>query len=199
MNRHVCRIAVGALLALGIWSLTTAQGLSAGDDDKEILEAQKAIVQLTDMLGKNPAGAAQAAEAIAKKYELGTAMQIFKPRNKKGLGVGEKPGEITPDGIELKIISLGKRALPATTLKQQAPALVRMCEVSKAMGELAKHYQPPKKAGSNPANWKKYSDDEIKASDDLSAAVKGGNPITVRKAADNLNASCNNCHTDFRV
>ena len=37
-----------------------------------------------------------------------------------------------------------------------------------------------------------------KAADELIQATKGGNPMQVKKAINNLNASCTNCHSDFR-
>jgi cytochrome c556 len=194
MRRHARGLTAGALLALAIGFLAASSSQCADDEDeKEIKAAQDAVVKLSGMKHDE---AQKAAEAMAKKHDLGHVMYIFKPRDKKGIGVGPKG---KGDGIELKLNSLSKRALAKMELAKQSNDLVRMTEITRAVSELVPHYAPKeKKAGKDPANWKKYADEMREGSLDLAKAVKGGDPKVVHKAAARLNDSCTNCHSEFR-
>src|SRR5437773_437368 len=108
MKRHAWLTASGLALALGMWLLTVTDTQSAAAD----VDVKAAILGLADGKG-DPA-------AIAKKNELGDVMALFKLRTKKGLGVGDTPGAITPDGIEAKLMGLGKRADTADVAKNAA-------------------------------------------------------------------------------
>src|SRR5712691_6579693 len=79
MKRHVWWTACSLVLTLGIW-LVTVSGTQSGAADQD---AKTAILKLADGKG-DP-------EAIAKTAELGDFMNLFKPRAKKGIGVGDKP------------------------------------------------------------------------------------------------------------
>jgi cytochrome c556 len=46
--------------------------------------------------------------------------------------------------------------------------------------------------------WKKFNEEMRKGADELLEAAKGGDPKAVKTAANNLNASCTNCHATFR-
>jgi len=186
-------MAAGFLLALGIWFLAAPSSQSAAEDE-EIKEAKEAILKILD---SGDSDVKAQAEALAKKCSLEAIMNAsFKPRKNGGIGVGPaKAG----DGIELKVMSLSKRALPKLDLTSQEKDLTRMAQISKLVGEATQHFADKyKKPGKTPADWKKHTDDMIKGSDDLIKALKTGNPTTVKTAATDLNASCNNCHSDFR-
>jgi soluble cytochrome b562 len=167
------------------------------EDDKEIKAAQKDVLDLTKDVtgGKADKDIAEKAGKIKKKYEeLNTVMHIFKPKAKGGIGLG-KNGE----GIELKIISLGKRKLAGPALTKEKDELIKMADINVAMAAVAKHYAPSKpKGGKGKKDWDGHADDMKKAAEELRKAAKAGNADDVKKAANNLNNSCNNCHTDFR-
>jgi hypothetical protein len=179
-------------LALGIGLSTAASSQSADEDDaKATKEAQVALLKLIDTMHKG-ANVKAEAEAIHKQFEeLKPLMNIFKPRDKGGLGVGPKA---RGDGIELKIISLGKKTLSKGDLDKQQEDLRTIAAVSKAIAEVADLY-PPKK---DVEKWKKYDDEMRKGADELLEASQSGDPKKVKTAANNLNASCTNCHADFR-
>lgn len=132
------------------------------------------------------------AKDVSSKFSTEDIMHAFKPRAKGGLGVG-KAGEIVPDAIELKINALAKKSLAAPTLTKEAAAIARMGELTRAIGEITL-LQVPKK---NVADWKKYTQDMITSSKNLTAAVKES-PEAVNKAAKKVAASCNDCHAKFR-
>jgi len=167
------------------------------DDDKEVKEAQKDVLDLckdvTD--GKAEKDIDAKAAKIKKKYEeLNTVMHVFKPKDKGGVGFG-KAGE----GIELKIIGLGKRKLAAGAMAKEKDELVKMANINLAMAAITKHYAPAKpKGGKGKKDWEGHADDMKKAAEALRKAAKAGNAEQVKAAANDLNNSCNNCHTDFR-
>jgi cytochrome c556 len=190
----------GALLAAGIWSLAGSNGYSA-DDDKEDVEAiqnaQKAVLELTDAMKSGKSGVKDQAEAIHKKFdELKPIMYVFKPRAKKGVGIGPQGPR---DGIEFRFQDLGNtkkisdKALPGV-IKDMKDELIKGAQITKGVAEITDLYVPKKM----PEDWKKYTQDMRKSSDDLIDALQKGNPARVRAAANNLNSSCNQCHTDFR-
>jgi cytochrome c556 len=197
MRRYARRPALAAALCWGIWALATTGAVSAdADEDKKVKEAQKDVVELAKEVEGGKTDEAKA-KAIRKKYdELDHLMYIFKPRDKGGLGFGPKG---KGDGIELKIISLGKRALSDEDLKAQRAELIKMAYVTTAMSEVVQQYAPAKpKGGKGAKEWKAHAAGMKKASQELIAAVKKGSPDAVKAAAGNLNGSCTSCHTDFR-
>jgi soluble cytochrome b562 len=200
MSRFAGRLTAGTVLALGIWCAAASRGFSADDEEdaKAVKDAQQGILKLMDMNGN---AAKTEAKAIADKARkaagggdegLKYVMRAFKPKAKGGIGVGAK-GE----SIELKIIALSKRVSGEAAKRKND--LEKIAGVSKAIGEVT-HYYPPKtkKAGKDPKDWTKYTDDMIKGSDELAKAAKSGNAREIKTAATNLNASCTNCHGAFR-
>lgn len=175
-----------------------AQDKKEADEDKEIKEAQKDVLDLTkDVSADKPDAKAinEKAAKIKKKYEeLNTVMHIYKPKDKGGIGYG-KAGE----GIELKIIGMGKRVVPAATLTKDKDELIKMANINIAMAAITKHYAPTKtKGGKGKKDWESHCEDQRKAAEELIKAVKAGKAADVKTAANNLNNACNNCHTDFR-
>jgi cytochrome c' len=137
--------------------------------------------------------------AIAKKYMLDEVMYQFKPRSAKknpGIGIGETPGVIKPDGIEQKLQNLAKRVSPADV--KAAKDLKRMAEISAAIASIAVNLPPPASGAKTPTAWKKHSKDMFEASKALIKALDTNKPDVIKKAVLNLNASCNDCHSVFR-
>lgn len=186
--------AVGlAVAALGFATLAGKGG--AADDD-----AKGAVTKIADMLEKkDTAGAQKAAAAFAPKADIEDVMHLMSLRRSKGLGVGAKPGAITPDGIEAKIMELGKRPLPAAKLTAESSDLTRMAYVAAAIGEVA-HAKPPAKdeGKKKKADWVKWSGDMRDAALKLADATKAKNPMEVKAAATKLYSSCTTCHEVFR-
>lgn len=180
------RIGLLALFAASLVVLTAGQGIHAADKE-DLKKAMDAIDQLIKSDGKG-------AEAAAKASGIDIMMHLFKPKSKGGIGVGPKG-----DGIEIKIINLAKKALPAAQLTKEAEDLITMAKQTKAIGDVNAFYGPTmKRAGKDPAEWKKYNEEMKQFSLELIAAVKGGKPDDVKKAANSINSSCVNCHTVFR-
>ncbi len=191
MTRYVRGLVFGlGLLAIG---LTTARALD-DKDDKEVKAAQKDVLDLCKEIAGGKNVSSRAAE-IKKKYEdLNTVMHAYKPKAKGGIGFGSNP----KDGIETKVISLGKR-VPAGSLDKEGPELIRMANINIAIAEIAKHYAPAKpKGGKGKKDWETHLADQKKESQDLIKAVKAKDYKAVKAAANNLNNACNNCHSDFR-
>ncbi|HTU17090.1 MAG TPA: cytochrome c [Gemmataceae bacterium] len=189
MKRRAAITLTGAVLALGLWSMTA---YSADDEEKQArLEAQKAILKLADSMRENKGDTKAQAAAIKKKFdELQPLMWIYKPKNKGGIGM--KDGA----GIELELGRLGgpKARLTPAKIADLKLDLVKAAEISKAIAEISDLYAPKK----DTAKWKGYNKEMRKAADELIEATKGGNPMQVKRAINNLNASCTNCHGDFR-
>jgi Cytochrome C' len=180
-----------AVLAAGVAGIALA-----GDEQ----EARAAVRKLADAVAKNDdAAVKQGADDIAKKYELEEVMHSFQLRTKKGEGVGDKPGAITPDGIEAKFIALGKKPLPPATLNKEAAAIARAAYLSAAIAEVAERKTPEKKEGNkDPKDWLAWCKDMKAGSLDLARAAKAKDAKGVKDAASKVNSSCNNCHRVFR-
>jgi cytochrome c556 len=180
-------------------ALLAVIALMAGDDSRRAYgkpggNAQKDILDLADMLANGKNIGARAA-ALKKKYEdLEQIMNSYKPGNKGGIGYGKKK-----EGIELKLIAMGKEALAAGALKKEKDDLLKMAYINLAIAEVASHYAPAKpKAGKGAAQWKKYTSDQKKAVAELVKAINASSPAKVKAAANDINSACNGCHADFR-
>jgi hypothetical protein len=155
--------------------------------------AQKDILKLADKLAAGKDITKDAA-GFKKKYEdLEQIMNSYKPGNKGGIGYGAKK-----EGIEPKLIGMGRRAVPKATLEKEKDELVKMAYINIAIAEVAAHYLPKPKGGKGPADWKKYTTDQKKAAEELIKAINAGNAANVKKAAEQINNACNGCHADFR-
>jgi hypothetical protein len=184
-------------------ALMLALGLLAGrpvvraDDDEEtkaIKEAQKDTLELSKAIEGGKDGKDIVARMKKKYDDLNTIMQAYKPSTKKGIGVGPKGAG---DGIEAKLISLSKRANAATISKQKAD-LIKMGYINLAIAEVTKLYPPKPKGGKGNKEWQEHTAAMKKASQEFIEAVKSGDAKKVKEAANNVNSSCNNCHSDFR-
>jgi len=145
------------------------------------------------------AAAANLAKALAKNTDLEDVMNVFKPRKKKGLGVGDKAGAVIPDGIEQQLLKLGRDELSRANLDKEAAALQHMGYNTAAVAEFALAKPPEKASGKKSAKeWTTYAKEMRKASIEFVEAVKSKSPTAVHKAAEKLNTACSSCHSDFR-
>jgi len=206
MSRFL-RCGLMGTLALGLCLWTASVTRSADDDDdamdiKEAGKATEGLKKLIDLIDKDKDKneIAKAAEDLDKKTDLKHIMwAAYKPREKGGLGVGDKDDKIKPDGIEAKLINMFKREMPAEQLKKEGPALIKMAETAKAMAEIAELHTPTMNMPKKPiADWKKFNKAQKDAAGDLIDAVNKNKPDKVQDAVKNLYSSCTNCHSVFR-
>jgi len=193
----VLGIGVALVAGVGVLSLRAAEEASAASDVKK----------LADQVGKKDwAELSREGQTVAKrldeqKKELLDVMTVFKPRKpdgKGGLGVGNQPGAIKPDGIEAKILNLSKRVQPADLDK--AADLKRMAEISAAVAGIATHMpnEDAKKSKEATKKWQDYSKDMHDASKDLIKSLDGKNSAQIQLAAKKLQDACTACHNDYR-
>ena len=140
------RLTVLWVAGMGILSLTLAvsQTRAAVDD-----ATNGAINKIADLLEKgDTAGAKKAAKAVADKTDVEIFMTGFALRKKKGIGIGPKANEFTPDGIELKLEALVRDGITPANLKKEGPALTRAGYVIAAVSYIAEAKRPRKTSAS---------------------------------------------------
>ncbi|GIW81137.1 MAG: hypothetical protein KatS3mg105_2944 [Gemmatales bacterium] len=171
--------------------------------DEESDKLKKPIRELAAAIAKDPKNKslAKMAEKIAKMEaaEIDLIMVLFKLRSKGGLGVGDKPDSVKPDGIEQAIIALDRKPPSSTALKENAKAWAQMAYDTAAITKVIynKHGLNKKK---EIETWTKYCKEmEAKAIEFAKACTaKDATPASIQKAARALNNVCLNCHNDFR-
>jgi hypothetical protein len=201
MNRHVRAWATAAAVVVGIWLVSAAGSGQAAADDAEAKQAREATLKVADLIAKKNYGAATTeAKAAAKKVDdLEKVMTTLKLRSQGGVGVGPKPGALTPDGIEAKLINMGRRALPEKDLNTQAAALTQAADILAAVAEIAIAKGPPKVGGKKkPEDWATWSKDMRDAALGMRGAVEQKKPAEVKDWVVKLNTSCNNCHAIWK-
>jgi hypothetical protein len=187
--------AAGVVAVVGLVLLLAGTGSAGGE--KALADK---ILKIADLIAKGDnAKAQQEAKAVAKNTEVEDIMHLFRPRKKKGIGVGEKEGAITPDGIEQLILSVGRDEPSRAMVTKDAKALERVGYVSAAIGEFAIAKPPEKDVGEKKVSkWLQWSKEMRDAAVAFAKSAKTQSPAAVHKAAMKLNDSCNNCHTVFR-
>jgi hypothetical protein len=188
-------VACAALVALAGSLLDPGSGTAAGG--KNPVTAVKLVAAALEK-GDDKTAKAQAA-AIAKTFELDEVMNLMKLRSKKGLGVGPKPGAISPDGIEAKLMPLARKVLTKKQLDNESDAIAEMAYVIAAIGEIAAHSPMPKgKKGGRMEDWVDWSKDMRKLGVELAKAAKARNAKDIKGLSSKLNSNCNTCHGIFR-
>lgn len=191
----------GRLVGAGLTVLALGLGFVVGTGNAADADVKGAATKIANLLEKkDSAGAKKEAAAVAPNAEIEDVMHLMSLRRSKGLGVGAKPGAITPDGIEAKIMELGKRPMPAAKLTAEAADLTRMAYVTAAIGELA-HAKPPQKdeGKKKKKDWETWSADMRDAALKLADITKAAkSPADVKTAATKLYSTCTTCHEVFR-
>src|SRR5258708_26477810 len=129
------RATLFAGLALGVCLLSST--VTRGDDEeeqekKDKAEAAKAMDPLKKVIdavetGKGKNAIAKATADLTANNQLKPIMwAAYKPREKGGLGVGDKPDAIKPDGIEAKLINMTKKPISDKQLEKEAAALIKI-------------------------------------------------------------------------
>lgn len=190
MSKHARVLGAGAI----VLALTVSWNLFA--DEKATMDA---VDKLAAALAKGDAAAAKKEAEGLKKADLETLMHLFKLRKSHGFGVGDKPGAITPDGIELKIGGLAKKTL-AGDLKTQSEAITQLAYRTAALAELTLSRCPieKKKGEKDPKDWEKWTKSMKEGAMELAKAAKDKDAAKVEAAAKKINNNCQQCHGVFR-
>jgi hypothetical protein len=198
--RLLLRGGIVGLVALSCgWVLLSAR--ADDDDDKAIHDG---VLKIAAALEKgDKASAPKLAAAIAKKVEeAGDVMDLMAVRKKDGkggLGVGNKPGAIVPDGIEQMLISLGRDGRSSAKAEKEAEALEQMAYRIAAVMEVALQKTPDKAVGAKtPKLWRESATMARNAALELAAAARQKSGAALRTAAAKVNTGCNNCHSEFK-
>jgi hypothetical protein len=191
-----CGMVLGLALVLtagvGVLTVRAQQATSAPE-----------IKKLADQVGKQKwDDLSKDGEVIGSTYPLVDVMSVFKLRRPGGfvigIGVGDKPGVIVPDGIEAKLINLSRRVRPADL--DRVADLKRMAQIAAAVASVATHL-PSNRAKATPADtmkWQEYAKEMHEGSLDLIKVLDGKDTAKVKQAAMKLYGSCVKCHTDYR-
>src|SRR5262245_44975368 len=128
-RQRMVGLAIGLVLIFGVGLLVVRAEESPATPDVKKLADQ---VGKTDWEVLSKEGQVIANKLIDNTVERMDVMQVFKYRKKgrpgvSGIGIGETPGAIVPDGIEAKILKLTKVVQPADLNK--AADLKRMAEI----------------------------------------------------------------------
>ena len=158
-----------------------------------------AAIKVAEAAAKSPkdwAGAAAAAKSLAAasggaapagpvhtfaKFDLADVMAPFRPTKSGGLNIEKDIREAKKAGT----------ADPAA-----AELLAARCAT---LAEFTAHFPNDKASGAKAAQWKKYCDAMLGASKAIAEAATGKkDPKAIGKLMSGLDASCVNCHNDFR-
>jgi hypothetical protein len=191
MNRPALLLAWTLVFTLGLGLLAIPAGM-ASDEDEEYAKVKAAIMNLADIKDDETKNMA---EALAREAPLQDVMRVFKPSRSKGSSsVGPKSWL---DGIEYKIIRLATRdPMSKEDFAREAKDLVMMSKVTRAVADLLPHYAPKKPT--EKVQWDRATHQMRAAALALGKAVEAGDPSLVKKVAAKLDASCKDCHTEYR-
>jgi cytochrome c556 len=104
------------------------------------------------------------------------------------------------NGVEEVIRALAMKKPTDAQMNKASKELVLLGYQMAVLGELTAEYPPPKKrkGKGTPKQWQELSETMRSASLELVAAAQKKDAEAVHKASDRLNASCSQCHSDFR-
>lgn len=177
---------------VGCFTLVILIDAARGDEEKELREGLLKMVAAMEK--KDDAEVKKLAAELAKKFESESIMFMHAERSKGGLGVGLKPDEAKPDGLEKKVIALSKKALPQDQLDGEASALTQMGFRMAAIAEVTAIQVPDK----DKKIWADSSAAYKAGGLELAEGAKAKKPDMVFQAAKKIDASCLKCHDTFR-
>jgi ribosomal protein S20 len=193
------RLFMGGFLAISFAWMTSTNPINA--DDKGNLRAS--VQKIADALAKDDAaGATRLAADVAKSIELEEAMNLMKRHDtakdkSKVFGMGEPAGSIKPDGIEAKILGLGK--INKSQFEKESSALATMADRVAAIALIAKAKAPEKDEGAKKKkDWLEWVGAMESSALELASAARAKNLADLKKASTKLNSACANCHGVFR-
>jgi cytochrome c556 len=202
--RSVTRVWAAAVAGLALAVGLCWNGSGQAGDEKAI---KAAVNKIADALQKGNADVAKSeAAALAKKVEdVHDVMEMLGKRSKDGtkggIGVGEVPGAILPDDINLTLQRLGQGAPAQVILNKEGAAYERMAYVTAAVAEFALAKVPDKKdekPGMTIKTWTTSAKAAREAALELAKAAASKSPDAVKTAASRVVANCNNCHSEWR-
>jgi hypothetical protein len=171
---------------------------TAADQKAQI---QSAVLQLADKIAqKDPGVPKEANELAARVDDLGDVMDMMKLRKQKGVGIGPKVGGKSDDGIEAKLINLGKHAPRERDVTADADHWAHAAYIAAAIAEIAQQRCPvkAKQGKKDPAKWAQWSKNMETEALDWAAACQAKSPQEIQRAATKLDSTCNACHAAFR-
>jgi hypothetical protein len=194
------RILVAGSMLTAVFGLVFLSGPSQAAGEKDL---KSTVRKIADAIKKGDKDGAKAMAAAAVKdkglvEEIADIMHMFRPRNKGGMGIGEKAGpNPAKDGIEITLRDLG-RDVPANVAKQ-AEALETTGYWISAIAELSSAKGWDKDSGKKTKKaWTQYSDEMSKLGVDFAKASAGKGAQQIKSAAAKLNENCNRCHSIFK-
>jgi hypothetical protein len=198
MARHWFVLATCVLLG-GVMIVISGSGQAA--DPEDIAKAQKKVLEIADDIAnkKNDDAVKKAKDYVKKEVndykDLEAPMKAMALRDNGGYGFGPK-GSFTPDGIEAKLINLGRKPMAPKDVDAQADSLAKSANIMAAISEMALLKPPPKDA--DKTKWMKWAQDMKDGAVALSDAVAKKDPDAIKTASEKLNVTCADCHHDFK-
>jgi hypothetical protein len=207
MTRKARWLVAGAGALVACWALSSP-GAGAAEEELEIpKDVKDTVLNMAKLIadGKGDEAKKLGAALVKKKdydgSKLGSTkevMHVFSQRKYKGFGFGEKPMK-TADGIEAKIMDLGKKVMTPTKLKTDMPALKQLAYVTLAVAELTAISGPKKDVGKKlKKDWDKYAKEMQDGSKALLDAIEEKDEKKAVKAiniaAKTLDGTCTSCH-----
>lgn len=188
------------LCTLGVLSVAVCLRLASESTAGGDAGTKAAIQKIAAAIEKgDEAGAKKQAQALAKKVDdVEEVMNVFRPRTKKGIGVGDKAGAIQPDGIELQLNKIGRDGVTPVTAKKDAHGFEKMSYVIAAVAEYAMAKEVKDEGKKKAKDWKQWAKDMREAAPALAAAAKSKSPAEIKKACEKINNACNSCHSVFK-
>lgn len=195
--------AIRAIILVSVLAITLSLFANAaphqGDDLKKTVREIAGQLQKAEQDKKDTKAVKELAAKTGKSLkETIDLMDLFRLRDKGGLGVGVKPGP-TParDGIEAMIRELARNVPPAAL--KDIPALEEMGYTIAAMGLMVDAKGPPATADAKGKKlWHEYAHDTETTGIAFAKAVASKNPATIKLAATKVNIACGGCHAFFR-
>ncbi len=198
MNKKTRKWTAGAVLALALCGVTVGMSRGADDEDellnKAIEAAKKVILEKSD----GPMDAAAAA-MLAKEHKMEATMKLFKPKSKRGVGVGDLTKAGHKDSIELLIRDYTIKSPTKAEVEKYNKELIKAANITAIIAEMTPNWAPIKDSGpKTKAKWLELTKEMKEGAADLVAGAKAKDEKAVETAAKRLNNSCAECHKIFR-
>lgn len=193
------RILAACAMAFAALALTAGNGTTHAFQPPAVGDDIEEVVKLLRQKKVDRVAIAKKVAAIQKKHDLNDIMaKVYKPTRLMGIGYDPaKPGQA--DGIEKRLIDLGKKELTQAQLQAEKGLLLRAASYNLAMVEIAKAYAPAKPVrGKGAVQWNRHNSEVRDGTKDMIDAVRANDSKALKKAMGKIGTGCNGCHTDFR-
>jgi hypothetical protein len=166
--------------------------------DKQLKINAKNIADLIKR-GHTPAARKLAQAVVPKLDEFYDVAELYRARNKTGLGWGSMPQPIAvQDGLERTLMIFARGVPPAAlnTPGNNEEAALWIAAIAELTIAMAPKKDRPR--GQTRAAWLLWSDQLVGASLGFRQASADNNPKAMQQAAAKILTVCNNCHNVFR-